>query len=222
MELGEKLLKARTDAGLSQRQLCGDVITRNMLSQIEHGTAKPSMKTLQYLAERLGKPVSYFLEEEFDTSLQEDLNRLQSAQTALTQGKHRLASDILEGVQGTIPELKRKKILLMAKIPGAVPEALCQELPSLDEELYLRAVAAFDKGWWVRCLHLLESMENRTTHSWNLLRGKVFLEQDQPKEAVVCFLRAGESQEVYALLERCYRDMEDYKQAYFYAVKQKK
>ena len=63
MELGEKLKAARLEAGLSQRALCGDRITRNMLSQIEHGTAKPSMQTLLFLAEGLGKPVSYFLEE---------------------------------------------------------------------------------------------------------------------------------------------------------------
>ena len=53
MELGEKLLRARQEAGLSQRQLCGDVITRNMLSRIEHGTARPSMDTLQYLVGRV-------------------------------------------------------------------------------------------------------------------------------------------------------------------------
>jgi len=64
MTLGEKLKQARLDAGLSQRQLCGDIITRNMLSQIENGSARPSMDTLQYLASRLGKTVSYFLEEQ--------------------------------------------------------------------------------------------------------------------------------------------------------------
>lgn len=63
MELGEKLRQARLEAGLSQRQLCGEEITRNMLSLIENGSAKPSMKTLQYLASRLGKSVSFFLEE---------------------------------------------------------------------------------------------------------------------------------------------------------------
>ena len=63
MELGEKLRRARMEAGLSQKQLCGEEITRNMLSLIENGAAKPSMKTLQYLAARLGKSVSYFLEE---------------------------------------------------------------------------------------------------------------------------------------------------------------
>ena len=64
MELGEKLRLTRLEAGLSQRALCGDEITRNMLSRIENGAARPSMKTLGCLAARLGKPVSYFLEED--------------------------------------------------------------------------------------------------------------------------------------------------------------
>lgn len=68
MELGEKLRTARQEKGLSQRQLCGDTITRNMLSQIENGSAKPSMSTLQILAARLEKPVAYFLDDQAVTS----------------------------------------------------------------------------------------------------------------------------------------------------------
>lgn len=64
MELGEKLRQARISAGLSQRQLCGEEITRNMLSQIEHGVCNPSVSTLCFLARQLKLPVSYFLEEE--------------------------------------------------------------------------------------------------------------------------------------------------------------
>ena len=64
MELGQLLKQARLEAGLSQRQLCADVITRNMLSQIENGSAHPSMETLRYLAGKLGKSVGYFLNEE--------------------------------------------------------------------------------------------------------------------------------------------------------------
>lgn len=63
MELGQKIRAARLEAGLSQRALCGDTITRNMLSQIENGSARPSMDTLQILAARLHKTVGYFLEE---------------------------------------------------------------------------------------------------------------------------------------------------------------
>ena len=61
--LGQRLKQARIEAGLSQRQLCGEAITRNMLSQIESGKARPSMQTLTYLAQVLNKPVSWFLEE---------------------------------------------------------------------------------------------------------------------------------------------------------------
>ena len=221
MELGEKLLKARLEAGLSQRQLCGEVITRNMLSQIEHGTARPSMETLRYLASRLEKPISYFLEEGLDTAPLEALRQLQKAEDALAQGKHRYARQLLEAVETDIPELHRKKQLLMARIPGADLEAVCRELPSLDEELFLRAQAACGKQDWYRCLHLLESMEEKSGENWNLLMGKVCLAQNNPRTATVYLLRAGETGEVYGLLERCYRELEDYKQAYFYAVKQK-
>ena len=63
MELGEKIKAARLEMGLSQRQLCGEFMTRNMLSMLENGAAKPSMETLRYLAERLRRPLGYFLEE---------------------------------------------------------------------------------------------------------------------------------------------------------------
>jgi transcriptional regulator with XRE-family HTH domain len=68
MELAQKLKTARLEAGLSQRQLCEGIVTRNMLSQIENGTAHPSMDTLRRFAARLEKPVSYFLEDEAVTS----------------------------------------------------------------------------------------------------------------------------------------------------------
>lgn len=63
MNMGEKIRYARQAAGLSQRQLCDGIVTRNMLSQIENGSAKPSLATLQALAQRLGQNVQYFLEE---------------------------------------------------------------------------------------------------------------------------------------------------------------
>lgn len=63
MELGQRIKAARLEKGLSQRELCGTVITRNMLSLIENGSARPSMDTLRYLAGQLEKPISYFLDE---------------------------------------------------------------------------------------------------------------------------------------------------------------
>lgn len=64
MELGARIRQARLESGLSQRQVCGDFMTRNMLSLIENGAAQPSVETLAYLAQRLGKSASYFLDED--------------------------------------------------------------------------------------------------------------------------------------------------------------
>ena len=92
MELGQRLKQARLDAGLSQRQLCGDTITRNMLSLIENGSAQPSMETLRYFAQRLGKPMSYFLEDYPQRPAGVD-----GAWTALTQGNLEQVLELAEG-----------------------------------------------------------------------------------------------------------------------------
>lgn len=95
MELGERLRQARLEAGLSQRQLCGEEITRNMLSQIENGSARPSMDTLRYLAARLGKSVSYFLEEQAVTSPNQET--MATARRAYGAGDARQCLGALEG-----------------------------------------------------------------------------------------------------------------------------
>ncbi len=101
MELGEKIRQARLEAGLSQRQLCGDHITRNMLSQIEHGTARPSMDTLRILAAGLGKPISYFLEDQAVTSPNVDV--MTRSREAFRDGDPGAALEILKGYRGPDP-----------------------------------------------------------------------------------------------------------------------
>lgn len=66
--LGQKIRELRLIKQMTQKELAGSQITRNMLSQIESGSATPSVKTLEYLAGVLGKPVGYFI----DTDEKED------------------------------------------------------------------------------------------------------------------------------------------------------
>lgn len=56
IELGKRIKEARIAKKMTQSEVVGDYITRNMLSQIESGTACPSVKTLQYLAKVLDLP----------------------------------------------------------------------------------------------------------------------------------------------------------------------
>ncbi len=98
MELGEKLKQARLEAGLSQRQLCGETVTRNMLSQIENGAARPSMETLRYFAARLGKPLSWFLDE--NTVLSPNREAIHDARLAIDRKDHGAAAKALERYSG--------------------------------------------------------------------------------------------------------------------------
>ena len=52
-ELGRIIKEARIARKMTQSEVVGDFITRNMLSQIENGNAAPSIRTLQYLMDVL-------------------------------------------------------------------------------------------------------------------------------------------------------------------------
>lgn len=120
MELGEKLKQARLAAGLSQRALCGTVITRNMLSQIENGTARPSMDTLRYLAGVLGKPMGYFLEEN------EAPNPMAQARAAFRSGKYEDTLALLSLM--TQPEEEDERGLLeLLSFLALAERAICEK-----------------------------------------------------------------------------------------------
>lgn len=63
MHPGEKIRQLRKARHLTQKDLVGEEITRNMLSRIESGVALPSLSTLCFLADRLGVPAGFLLDE---------------------------------------------------------------------------------------------------------------------------------------------------------------
>lgn len=132
MELGQRLKQARLEAGLSQRQLCGEMITRNMLSQIENGSARPSMGTLEYLARRLDKPVSYFLEEQTVTSPNQAW--MANAREAFSGGLFSKVIQALESYRGPDEVFDPERFLLEA----LSLTALAKEAISAGKGVYAR------------------------------------------------------------------------------------
>ena len=110
MELGTRIKAARSEAGLSQRQLCGDVITRNMLSLIESGKARPSMDTLRHFSQVLNKPMSYFLEEDAVTSPNQSI--MQQAENAYATGSFSLILPLLDSYRAPDPVFDQARYLL--------------------------------------------------------------------------------------------------------------
>ncbi len=125
MELGQRIKALRQELGLSQRQLCGDVITRNMLSQIENGSARPSMDTLSYLAGKLGKTVSYFLEE--DTVTSPNQMAMEQARAAYIEGEYERAAEILQGYKSPDETFDWEKGLLYSLLCLARAELAVKE-----------------------------------------------------------------------------------------------
>lgn len=262
MTMGQRIRAARLEARLSQRELAGEEMTRNMLSALEHDGAKPSVHTLLYLSERLCKPVGYFfgetvvqaagtekmeqarravevdeyarcleLLEDLDPMFQSEGALLRAlalmglAEEALKEERLPYARTLLERAREATAGgvyfryMERQWILLMAK---AGDKSALEGLKREDEMLLMRAEAALEKGRLDRAEGLLEAVEDRSPE-WNWLRGESFLARRQYEQAALHYHNAEISlpDRTANRLEICYREMENYKMAYYYATKNK-
>jgi transcriptional regulator with XRE-family HTH domain len=94
MTLGEKIKSIRKSRGMTQSALCENLITRNMLSQIESGKASPSLDTLKAISERLEVSLSYLVSEEDSLFLYEKLKKIKRIKELYLQ--HRFGDCIKE------------------------------------------------------------------------------------------------------------------------------
>ena len=262
MELGQRLKEARLSAGLSQRQLCGEVITRNMLSQIENGAARPSMDTLRYLAARLEKPVGYFLEEQVISSpnqqvmanarqaysqgdMQQALTqlgdyragdgmfdweyhflcalcRMEMAAIAIRENRSDYGWSLLEEAAAHgektpyyTSDLERRRLVLCYQARPDMAVALAKQLPDMETETLLRADAVNapeQKGM------ILDGYPSDNPR-WHEKRADAFFAQQDYQKARLHYEKAPQNRRVFEKLELCCKELEDFKNAYYYAVK---
>lgn len=97
MEIGEKVRYLRLQRKMTQAELAGDQITRNMLSRIENGVALPSLATVWYLAERLDVPAGFLLAEGEDDRIWKKMGRIDSIRRVLRSGDARICLDLCRG-----------------------------------------------------------------------------------------------------------------------------
>ena len=221
-----------------------------------------------FLAAKLEKPVSFFLEEKTVASPNQDVMKrareawagenpdelmaalreyrrpdpvfdeeyhllgilavLEQAKAAMTRGQYPLAGTLLEDlgeIQGCYcaDMLEHRRLLLLGKAQPKLRREVCRKLPPLDEELLLRARNALDGGLLDRSAVLLDAAEDHSGPEWNYLRGEVYLAEGRFTEAAPCYHKAEAAypEKTAPRLERCYRELEDFKRAYHYACLQK-
>lgn len=241
MTLGQRILQARQEAGLSQRALAGQEITRNMLSALEHDNANPSLSTLQLLAKRLGKSVSWLLGEEdplapaweaFDRGefrrcrellagstdrqglLLLSLATVREAEQAVREGRLPYGAALLEGF-APAPELsvERQLALLRARCDVRQADAIGE-----DDALLLKAEAALLDGRTDDAERYLQALDHRDG-GWHRLMGELCFRRGDYPAAADHFHRCEDRFDVRERLEICYREQGDYKMAYYYAKK---
>ena len=124
-DIGRRIRERRKKLGLTQAQLCGDYMTRNMLSRIETGDAHPSLDTLLYISQKLKMPPSFFLcRDNMEEAEYTKAVRVKDARRFFGTGQLKKCLDV------------------------------CEELPSDDDEVsaikagarILNAIALFDRG----------------------------------------------------------------------------
>ncbi|MBI3521678.1 MAG: helix-turn-helix transcriptional regulator [Chloroflexi bacterium] len=173
-ELGARIRRARTEAGLSQGALAAPNFTRAYVSAIELGKIRPSMKALEYLANRLGKPTSFFLSDEAEESerkqrefaiaeLSSRLTRARAAE-ALSSAEELLAAAKSHREIATLRMYRATALNFLQRGREALPdleasERLAKQLG--DERLsaqvnYQRAIGYRLVGDPLRAKHLLE------------------------------------------------------------------
>ena len=147
------------------------------------------------------------------------------ARGAIRDGRMPYARELLAQARGVGAETPyfegafREWTLLMAK--AGVRKHLSQ-LTGEDEMLVLRSGWALENGQAERACALLEAVENRDP-DWYYLRGEVYFKEKDYVKAAECYRRAEEKlpRETCKRLEICYRELGDYKMAYYYATKGK-
>ena len=105
MTLGEKIRISRKNIKMSQSELCGTKITRNMLSAVENDKATPSLDTLRYIASRLSVPLPYLVSEDDDAFFYRKRAEMRYITAAFRAKRYKECIDHINKIEGTDDEL---------------------------------------------------------------------------------------------------------------------
>ena len=189
MTLGQRLAKARREKGLTQAQVAGAQITRNMLSQLEHDQAEPSLKTLRYLSAVLEVPLAELLEGEDGGAA-----ALTRARSAFSCGEYDACLNLVEQA----PVQTEEGRLLACR------SALAAGWAAFDRGDFAAAAALLEQGlaWKAHSLYAGAA----EAEGFSQLRLRLALEEGAyaPALADLEQLHDGREQPYRLLLVRCY------------------
>lgn len=149
-ERGRRIKEARISKKMTQSEVVGTFITRNMLSQIESGAAAPSLKTLEYLASVLDIPISSLMpqgENDEDGTLLSDAEVLINSKRLYREERYREAAAALQSVDRSSP-LYDEITAVKARCCLSLAEQLADENTPKAAEYAKEAAALAETGFY--------------------------------------------------------------------------
>lgn len=151
MHIGEKIKALRMSKLMTQSELAGNCITRNMLSRIEHGTALPSLPTALYIAERLNVPVGYLLTEDDDELAYRKMTAIADIRRALAAKDFAGALSLVGATGGAMEDDELSLIRARCEY-GIALEALLRgrlraAVSGFDRALLAASKTVYDTEW---------------------------------------------------------------------------
>lgn len=105
MEIGEKIKRLRTAKLMTQAELAGGEITRNMLSRIENGAALPSLGTILHIASKLNVSPGFLLAGEEDEILYFKSGEIEGIKKAYSNKNYELCREMCNNSEWSDDEL---------------------------------------------------------------------------------------------------------------------
>ncbi|MBS4055172.1 MAG: helix-turn-helix transcriptional regulator [Thermaerobacter sp.] len=153
--VGAKIRKARKEAGLTQAQLAGTELSRSLISEIERNKRNLSTATLHILAQKLNKPLEYFVVEWRVSDAERALLLINHAHACIEIGDSegiRLALDALKGFGALPDDVKARMHELIAWHEQKEGRPLGAVNHALTAEVLFAAEGRRDKQWY--CCYL--------------------------------------------------------------------
>ena len=223
LTLGKKIRLLRIDRRITQQELVGDFITRNMLSQIENDVAMPSMKTLQYLADALEIPLSYLVDNDNEHDFDNFIEYRHGTREEILADVERLHLSFLENQLDECMECCER--LANTEVKG---EFLSHYVKKQIELYKLRCMSIKEMNMDPNDF-LKKTVFESDLCKYNMMLAEKFRQENEIQDAIDCLKHAEEvitpfpkhpyRMEILKSLESCYVSIEDYKSAHMYSTK---
>jgi tetratricopeptide (TPR) repeat protein len=112
--------EAREEAGVSLGKVAGTDLSRTAIFLIEKGKARPTMATLQLIADRTGKPLDFFLEDGAEEAVRLPSHRYDELERLMAQARFReavaLGRELLAAKPARDDEARLRTVIAQAHI----------------------------------------------------------------------------------------------------------